>query len=125
MSSVCAIDHVQIAMPAGGEAQARSFYSDLLGLEEVAKPPVLAARGGAWFERDSMRIHLGVDPSFKPASKAHVAFLVEDLNAFSETIRTAGLPVRNDDAIEGVSRFFTEDPFGNRIEIMQTPDMTR
>ena len=69
--SIRAIDHVQLAMPAGREDDARAFYAGLLGLSEVPKPPHLAARGGCWFETRDVKIHLGVDPDFRPARKAH------------------------------------------------------
>src|SRR6187551_1552795 len=73
---VVAIDHVQLAMPAGGEDRARAFYAGILGLAEVPKPPPLAPRGGCWFESDTVKVHLGVEPDFQPATKAHPAFVV-------------------------------------------------
>ena len=113
-----AIDHVQLAMPAGEEAKARAFYADLLGLTEVQKPPVLAARGGCWFERGPVRLHLGVEKDFRPAKKAHPALLVSDYDKFVQRLSAAGVQVTPDDANDGVRRCYIQDPFGNRIELI-------
>jgi catechol 2,3-dioxygenase-like lactoylglutathione lyase family enzyme len=113
------LDHVQLAMPAGGEAQARSFYADLLGLPEVPKPPHLAVRGGCWFERGALKVHLGVDGDFRPARKAHPAFLVSGLAGLLERLRTAGVPIVDDEPLEGFDRAYVDDPFGNRIELLE------
>ena len=114
------IDHVQLAMPAGREDEARRFYADVLGLHEVSKPASLANRGGCWFASADGRIqvHLGIDPDFRPARKAHPAFVVGDLDALRERLADAGADAIEDDAIE-VRRFYTADPFGNRIEFME------
>jgi catechol 2,3-dioxygenase-like lactoylglutathione lyase family enzyme len=114
-----AIDHVQLAMPAGQETQARDFYTRVLGLPELQKPATLAGRGGAWFGHDGLEIHLGVEKDFAPARKAHPAFLVDDVKAVAARLRAASFPVIEDDLLPGYDRFFTADPFGNRIEIMQ------
>ena len=111
-----AIDHVQLAMPAGGEALARSFYVDVLGLIEVPKPPVLAARGGCWFEAGAVRVHLGVETPFQPARKAHPAFVLRGLEDF---VASHGLSVRWSDEIPGTVRCHLDDPFGNRIELIE------
>jgi len=118
------MDHVQLAMPAGDAPidAARRFYGELLGLREVAKPPKLAARGGAWFAGHAIAVHLGVEEPFVPARKAHPAFLVDDLAAFAERLRGAGLQVTADDAIPGVRRIYVHDPFGNRIELIEAAD---
>ena len=116
-----ALDHVQLAMPAGREADAAAFYCGLLGLTEVAKPPVLAARGGCWFEGD-VTVHLGVDPSFSPARKAHPAFVVAAYGTLVDRLRAAGGEVVFDDAIAGVRRCYVDDPFGNRIELIAGRD---
>ena len=113
------LDHVQLAMPAGKEPEAVAFYEGVLGLTSVPKPPVLAARGGCWFERGSVVVHLGVDPSFTPATKAHPAFLVDDLDALAVSLAAAGVRFTYDDALEGVRRGYVADPFGNRIELIQ------
>lgn len=117
--TVTAIDHVQLAMPAGGEAAAQDFYEGLLGLRRVPKPPHLERRGGCWFENDSVKIHLGVDPEFHPARKAHPALLVEDLGGLAERLNAAGVPVRHE-PLDGHPRVYVEDPFGNRIELLES-----
>jgi catechol 2,3-dioxygenase-like lactoylglutathione lyase family enzyme len=114
------VEHVQLAMPAGREGEARRFYSDLLGIPEIPKPPHLAKRGGAWFEHGSLKIHLGVEADFRPAKKAHPALLVEGLSDLVEAIRLAGHAVVDDEPLEGYDRVYVSDPFGNRIELMQT-----
>jgi catechol 2,3-dioxygenase-like lactoylglutathione lyase family enzyme len=113
------IDHVQLAMPAGREEDARRFYRDLLGIPEKEKPPALAARGGAWFERGDLKVHLGVDKQFVPARKAHPAFIVSGLAALTATLKTAGVPVRDDEPLEGYLRIYVDDPFGNRLELLE------
>jgi catechol 2,3-dioxygenase-like lactoylglutathione lyase family enzyme len=116
--AIVALDHIQLAMPKGGEAEARAFYQDLLGIPEVPKPANLAARGGCWFERDAVKVHLGVDPEFRPARKAHPAFLVDDLAALRATLAIAGIDVRHDQPLPGYDRFYVDDPFGNRLEFL-------
>ena len=118
------IDHVQLAMPPGCEAEARAFYEGLLGIPEVPKPPNLARRGGCWFEQVGLKLHLGVEADFQPARKAHPAFLVEDLAALTAALERAGHPVRRDEPLEGYDRVYVDDPFGNRIELME-PDQAR
>jgi catechol 2,3-dioxygenase-like lactoylglutathione lyase family enzyme len=117
--TVEALHHVQLAMPACREAEARAFYAGLLGVPEVQKPANLAARGGCWFERGAVRIHLGVEADFRPARKAHPALLVGDLAALVGRLRAAGCETRDDEPLEGFVRTFVHDPFGNRIELMQ------
>jgi catechol 2,3-dioxygenase-like lactoylglutathione lyase family enzyme len=112
-----AIDHVQIAIPAGGEADGRRYFADLLGLTEIAKPPVLAARGGCWFALGELQLHLGVDPDFRAAKKAHIAFRIENLDSLRRQLEAAGFPIRDDPA--QALRFFSEDPFGNRMEFIE------
>lgn len=117
--TVLALDHVQLAMPAGAEDRAVAFYEGLLGLPQVAKPPHLAARGGCWFEDGGVKLHIGVDPDFHPARKAHPALLVDDLAALVATLRSAGVPVTEGAPLEGYDRVDVEDPFANRIELLQ------
>jgi catechol 2,3-dioxygenase-like lactoylglutathione lyase family enzyme len=113
------LHHVQLAMPAGREEDARAFYQGLLGIPEVKKPPELAARGGAWFENGALRLHLGVDPDFRPARKAHAALLVRDLPALVRRLRDAAVAVVDDDPMPGHLRVYVSDPFGNRLELLE------
>ena len=113
------LDHIQLAMPAGEEDQAVRFYQDLLGVPRVPKPPHLAKRGGAWFERGPLKVHLGVDREFTPAKKAHPAFIVSGLGALVDALKSAGVSVVEDQPLEGYDRVYVYDPFGNRIELMQ------
>jgi len=113
-----AIEHVQLAMPAGAEDRARAFYGGVLLLREIPKPPHLAKRGGVWFESEGVKVHLGVDPDFRPATKAHVAFLIEGLPDLVARCRDAGCAVTTDEPLEGFDRVYVSDPFGNRLELM-------
>lgn len=113
------IDHVQLAMPPGGEADAKTFYEGLLGLPEVPKPPHLAKRGGCWFEQGNVKIHLGVEPEFRAAKKAHPALIVADLPSVVEMLVAHGVQVVDDQPLEGYDRVYASDPFGNRIELME------
>lgn len=120
MGKALAFDHIQVAMPGGQESAARLFYSGILGLSEIPKPEPLAARGGAWFQCGSQQLHLGVEHDFKPAKKAHPAFVVDDLESIERALRAGGFPVVQDPVeLAGGRRLFTEDPFGNRIELTQ------
>ena len=129
MSSVgiVGIEHVQLAMPPGGEADAQAFYEGLLGLARVPKPPYLERRGGCWFERDSatstVKIHLGVEYPFIPARKAHPALLVEGLASLVACLRAAGATIREDEPLAGYHRVYVDDPFGNRLELMEPLDL--
>ena len=126
------LDHVQIAMPRGGEEAARGFYGGLLGLAEVPKPAALATRGGCWFVGAGTltgagvgagaAIHLGVEADFRPARKAHVALIVDDLGGLRATLQAAGVPIADDPAEIGVRRFHAFDPFGNRLELIDHRD---
>jgi catechol 2,3-dioxygenase-like lactoylglutathione lyase family enzyme len=115
------LDHIQLAMPEGGEETARAFWSGLIGLKEIEKPPALQSRGGLWLALTGMELHLGVEPGFKPAAKAHPGFCVHDIEDLSNRLQKADYPVHWDDQIIGRKRFFTTDPFGNRLEFLQTP----
>ena len=112
------IDHVQLAMPPGSEEQAVAFYQGLLGIPQVPKPPELAARGGCWFERDGLRIHLGAEEGFRPAKKAHPALVVDGIDALCSALEAAGHPVRHVEDVPGMPQWFVADPFGNRIELV-------
>jgi catechol 2,3-dioxygenase-like lactoylglutathione lyase family enzyme len=112
------LDHVQLAMPPGGEDRAEAFYAGLLGFERVPKPAALAARGGCWFVRGATAVHLGVEEEFRPARKAHPALVVRDLAGLETALRAAGVEVRpNPDAEPGTGSY-VDDPFGNRIELL-------
>ena len=113
------IDHVQLAMPAGEEDAARRFYAGALGMTEVSKPGNLVRRGGCWFESGDVRVHLGVQADFHPATKAHPAFIVDDLASLCSRLDAAGFPCGNGEPLEGYRRAYVSDPFGNRIELME------
>lgn len=114
------IHHVQLAMPPQREEEARTFYRDILGIPELPKPSNLAKRGGCWFERGPLRVHLGVEADFRPARKAHPAFVVEDLAGLCERLVAAGVNVVSDEPLAGFQRVYVDDPFGNRIEFLET-----
>jgi len=114
-----AIDHVQLAMPRGGEALARKFYEDLLGLTEVTKPAALVGNGGCWFGTGDVRLHLGIEDEFRPAKKAHPGLLVSEFDELIIRLRGAGIEVRENYEKADVVRAFISDPFGNRIELIK------
>jgi catechol 2,3-dioxygenase-like lactoylglutathione lyase family enzyme len=118
--TVLGLDHVQLAAPPGCEAEARRFYGDVLGLPEVAKPRSLEGRGGVWFSLGKQQVHIGVEEPFSPARKAHPALRVEptELDALAKRLASAGARVAWDDLLPGVRRFYTEDPWGNRVELL-------
>jgi len=114
------IDHVQLAIPAGGEAEARAFYGRLLGMEELEKPERLRGRGGCWFRFGTCHVHVGVDPEFRPARKAHPAFVVDGLDELAQQLADDGFEVRWDTEIADVDRLYSADPFGNRLEFIRS-----
>jgi catechol 2,3-dioxygenase-like lactoylglutathione lyase family enzyme len=113
------VHHVQLAIPVGGEALCREFWGDLLGMTELEKPPVLAARGGCWFRGGDLEVHLGVEADFIPARKAHPGLLVDGLSNLAARLGSAGYPVIDDGEFPGHDRFYSADPFGNRLEFLQ------
>lgn len=117
--SILGIDHVQLAMPQGGEDMARAFYEGALGLAETPKPADLAARGGCWFVGGNAHIHLGVEQDFHAARKAHPALLVDDLDALVARLAEHGCEATPGRPLDGYKRVDIADPFGNRIELMQ------
>lgn len=117
--TVLRLDHVQLAMPVGRETEARAFYEGALGIPESAKPPHLAVRGGCWFECGALKIHLGVEQGFLPARKAHPALVVEGLSELVTRLENSGYRVTQDQPLEGFDRCYVDDPFGNRIELME------
>jgi len=118
-SPFTAIDHVQLAMPAGEEQKARAFYAELLGMTELPKPPELAKRGGCWFESGKVQLHLGVEHDFRPAKKAHPALRCRDYATLLQRLRNAGFDVDEPDDVPGVRRCHVHDPFGNRLELIE------
>jgi catechol 2,3-dioxygenase-like lactoylglutathione lyase family enzyme len=118
-SRVVRIDHIQLAAPPGYEAAAREFYSEILGLTEIVKPPVLAARGSCWFECGSQQLHIGVERDFRVARKAHLAFVATDLDELRGTLQAHGVSVIDNDSLPGTRRFYAEDPWGNRLEFLE------
>jgi len=116
--AIVGLDHVQLAMPVGREADAVAFYVGLLGFTQAPKPEPLASRGGAWFTAGTAVLHLGVDADFRPARKAHPALVVEGLDALADRLAAAGHDVRWDHELPGVRRFHTDDVFGNRLELV-------
>jgi catechol 2,3-dioxygenase-like lactoylglutathione lyase family enzyme len=117
--SLLQIEHVQLAMPKGGEDDARKFHMLALGMEEVQKPENLAKRGGCWFQTGAVRAHLGVDADFHPAKKAHPAFIVSNLDTLRQKIVSLGYLCNDDEPLEGFHRTYVFDPSGNRIELME------
>jgi catechol 2,3-dioxygenase-like lactoylglutathione lyase family enzyme len=117
--AVLALDHVQLAMPAGGEEQARQFYAGLLGMEEIPKPASLRVNGGVWFRAGGAELHLGIEADFHPARKAHPALRVSELGSLANRLEEAGHAISWDDRYPGVRRFYVNDPFGNRLEALQ------
>lgn len=116
--SAVGLDHVQLAMPRGREDDAAAFYEGLLGIPQVPKPPELAARGGCWFEHPTLKVHLGVEDDFRPARKAHPALIVRDLAALTARFAEAGVEVRDGESFDGRAHVYVDDPFGNRLELI-------
>jgi len=113
------LDHIQLTMPEGKEAQARAFWGGLLGLAEIKKPKSLKARGGCWFQLDGAELHIGVEEPFFPAQKAHPCFVITNLASLRALLSGADFPVAEDAPITGRQRFFSKDPFGNRLEFIE------
>lgn len=120
---IVGLDHVQLAIPQGSEGQCRAFYVALLGMTELEKPPVLAARGGLWLGSGAAEIHLGVEQEFRPARKAHPALLVADLDGLAQRLGDAGHTVTWDETLPATRRFFTNDPLGNRLEFIEAKEI--
>lgn len=113
------IEHVQLAMPEGGEDRARAFFCQALGMQEVVKPATLAGRGGCWFKNGEVNLHVGVQDDFTPARKAHPAFVVKHLSALRDRLKQHGISCQDEAPLPGFTRCFVADPFGNRIELME------
>ncbi|MGD6874812.1 VOC family protein [Sutcliffiella horikoshii] len=113
------IDHVQLAMPMGLEDEARRFYGEILGLEEAEKPETLRKRGGVWFSKGAVHLHLGVEEPFVPAKKAHPAFEVYQIEEFKHYLSSQAVEFKVDDNLPGANRIYVSDPFGNRLEFLE------
>ncbi|MBO1909853.1 VOC family protein [Sporosarcina sp. 6E9] len=113
------IDHIQMAAPKGSEDKARAFYGEILGMKEIPKPENLQASGGCWFQVGAMEVHIGIQPDFTPAKKAHPGFTVNALESLKSRLEASGYAISEELPIAGRSRFFTHDPFGNRIEFLE------
>ncbi|MEV0777731.1 VOC family protein [Streptomyces sp. NPDC050433] len=116
---IAAVDHVQLAAPAGSEDALRTYYADILGMTEIPKPPALAARGGCWFEAGAVQLHLGVEAGFRPARKAHPGLRVTGIAAYATRLAARGASVTWDDNLPGHRRFYSDDPVGNRLEFLE------
>ncbi|MER5989568.1 VOC family protein [Streptomyces viridosporus] len=116
---ITAVDHVQPAAPPGSEERLRGYYTAVLGMTEIPKPPVLAARGGCWFRAQAVQLHLGIEPDFRPARKAHPGLRVTGIDAYAARLKAHGAPVTWDDDLPGHRRFYSEDPVGNRLEFLE------
>lgn len=114
-----AIDHIQLAAPKGSEEEARAFFTGILGLEEIEKPPLLRKRGGVWFKFGHYQIHIGIEEPFIPAKKAHPAFRIKDIEALKSHLRDNDYPFVADDNLPGANRIYVDDPFGNRMEMLE------
>ncbi|MFE9930679.1 VOC family protein [Streptomyces sp. NPDC005533] len=114
-----AVDHVQLAAPPDSEDRLRAFYTDVLGMTEIPKPPVLAARGGCWFAAGPVQLHLGIEEDFRPARKAHPGLRVTGIEAYAIRLEERGAKVVWDDDLPGHRRFYSEDPVGNRLEFLE------
>lgn len=124
-SAITGIDHIQIAGPAGCEAEARRFFGQVLGLEEIDKPEPLGVRGGCWFKVGSRQLHIGVEKDFRPSLKAHPAFAVENVGDLFAVLSRAGIRCTKDESLPGIHRFYAEDPWGNRLEFTQPTHSAR
>ncbi|MFE0463261.1 glyoxalase [Kitasatospora sp. NPDC058965] len=113
------LHHVQLAVPPGSEPLCREFWGGVLGMAELVKPPVLAARGGCWFRGGGLEVHLGVEEDFVPARKAHPGILVDGLRALAERLEANGHPVQWDDEFPGHDRCYAFDKLGNRLEFLE------
>ncbi|MCQ1582238.1 VOC family protein [Streptomyces parvus] len=118
---LAAVDHVQLAAPPGSEDALRTFYADALGMTEIPKPPVPAARGGCWFAAGPVQLHLGIEADFRPAKKAHPGLRVTGIVEYAARLESHGVAVTWDDNLPGHRRFYAHDPAGNRLEFLE-PD---
>ncbi|MFC9059625.1 VOC family protein [Streptomyces sp. NPDC057074] len=122
---ITAVDHVQLAAPPGSEEALRAFYTGVLGMAETPKPPALAARGGCWFQAGTVRLHLGTEPGFRPARKAHPGLRVTGIETYAARLEARGASVTWDDELPGHRRFYCADPVGNRLEFLEPGERPR
>ncbi len=115
---ITALDHIQLALPADAEEDMRDFYCNALGMTALPKPAPLQGRGGFWAQAGPVQVHFGIDADFHPATKAHPAFVVDDLDALADRLSGAGHRITWDTALPAVRRCFIHDPVGNRIELI-------
>lgn len=116
---ITAVDHVQLAAPPGSEERLRTYYTDVLGMTEIPKPPVLAARGGCWFQAGAAQLHLGIEEDFRPAVKAHPGLRVTGIERYALRLEDHGALVEWDEHLPGHRRFYSYDPVGNRLEFLE------
>ncbi|MFE2019286.1 glyoxalase [Streptomyces sp. NPDC059499] len=116
---ITGLDHVQLAAPEGSEDALRAYYVGALGMTELPKPPVLAARGGCWFRAGPLQLHLGIEKDFRPAKKAHPGLRVTGIEAYAARLAEHGVPVEWDGDLPGHRRFYSYDPVGNRLEFLE------
>jgi catechol 2,3-dioxygenase-like lactoylglutathione lyase family enzyme len=119
LNLISGVDHVQLAAPPGCEADARQFYGEVLGMTEITKPVALQHRGGCWFQCDHQQVHIGVEQDFRPAKKAHPAFLSPDLDKLEKVFTACHISYERDSSIAGVRRIYANDPWGNRLEFIE------
>lgn len=117
--TIVGINHIQIEAPSGCEAAARAFYGGILGLEEIEKPEQLRSRGGVWFACGAQQIHIGVTNNFEPRHKGHPALEVRHLPFWRMRLITFNIALTEDEPLPGWSRFYINDPWGNRIELLE------
>ncbi|MFC8241353.1 VOC family protein [Streptomyces chartreusis] len=116
---ITAVDHVQLAAPPGSEERLRAYYVGVLGMTEIPKPPVLAARGGCWFRAGGVQLHLGIEKDFRPADKAHPGLRVAGIEGYGARLQAQGARVEWDENLPGHRRFYSQDPVGNRLEFLE------
>jgi len=116
---ITAVDHVQLAAPPGSEDRLRAYYAGVLQMAEIPKPPVLAARGGCWFQAGGVQLHLGIEADFRPAKKAHPGLRVTGIERYAARLQAHGAQVEWDENLPGHRRFYSEDPVGNRLEFLE------
>lgn len=126
MSFAVGLDHATIPMPAGAEGRVRTFFGSILCLSEVPKPATLIRNGGVWYEfEDGRQLHLQVEDDFRPLERPHPAIRVQNIDRLALALEEAGYGIEWDKALAPRRRFYTRDPFGNRLEMIETPRLRR